>query len=195
MSESADPWQTVAEWLPENSAPERPQMTLSTASPSGQPDARTVLLTEWDTRGFSFHTDALSRKTAAIDANPAVALTFLWPGFTKQLVVQGRAELASAAEIASAYRARSPYLQQLAWQNTVEFANCADDVRRDRWAAFTAEHSEGASPPVFSQPANWTGFLVRPSRLTFWVSGFDTPSRRVEYLASADGWTMSLLPG
>ena len=195
MSEPSTPWQTVEEWLPGNDEPERPQMNLSTVSVTGEPDARTVLLSEFDSQGFYFHTDALSRKAAAIVANPAVALTFLWPGFTKQLVVQGRAEVASAEEIAAAYRARSPFLQQLAWQNTFEFAQYSDEERRDRWAAFTAEHSENASAPMFPQPATWIGFLVRPTRMTFWSSGSDAPSRRVEYRATSGGWTVAYLPG
>jgi len=109
--------------------------------------------------------------------------------------VQGRAEVAPADEIAAAYRARSPFLQQLAWQNTFEFAQYPDDERRDRWAAFTAAHTDGSSRPVFSQPETWVGFLVRPTRMTFWGSGSDAPSRRVEYRATSGGWTVAYLPG
>ena len=195
MSEPSNPWQVVEEWLPGNDEPERPQMNLSTVSVTGEPDARTVLLSEYDSQGFYFHTDALSRKAAAIVANPAVALTFLWPGFTKQLVVQGRAAIAPADEISAAYRARSPFLQQLAWQNTFEFAQYPDDERRHRWAAFTAEHAIGSAQPVFPQPETWIGFLVRPTRMTFWGTGTDAPSRRVEYRATSGGWTVAYLPG
>ena len=200
MTEPRNPWEVVEEWLPGNDEPERPQVNLATVSVTGEPDARTVLLSEYDSEGFYFHTDALSRKAAAIVACPAVALTFLWPGFTKQLVVQGRAEVASAQEITAAYLARSPYLQQLAWQNTFEFAQYPDDERRDRWAAFTAEHTDvsrqpGAPQPVFSQPDTWIGFLVRPTRMTFWQSDSDAPSRRVEYRATSGGWTVAYLPG
>ena len=159
MSEQSNPWQVVEEWLPGNDDPERPQMTLSTVSITGEPDARTVLLSEYDSQGFYFHTDALSRKVAAIAANPAVALTFLWPGFTKQLVVQGRAEVAAADKIAAAFRARSPFLQQLAWQNSFEFAQYPDDERRDRWAAFTAEHP---GPAAHHPPWQARGQALQP---------------------------------
>lgn len=73
----SDPWAMVAQWLPANDDPDRPQMNLATVSQSGNPDARTVLLTESDELGFYFHTDALSRKATSIVSNPAVALTFL----------------------------------------------------------------------------------------------------------------------
>jgi pyridoxamine 5'-phosphate oxidase len=178
------------EWLPANSAPDRPQMILSTVGSSGGPDARTVLLSEFDDHGLYFHTDARSRKVADIAANPAVALTFLWPNFTRQLVVQGVASVASSAEIADAYERRSPYLQQLAWQNTHDFALLPLDERRAQWAGFQAEHPEG-----FDQPENWIGFVVRPHRLTFWTSNPDAASRREEYTLVDGEWVLGYLPG
>uniref|UniRef100_UPI00286A4E7C pyridoxamine 5'-phosphate oxidase family protein n=1 Tax=Pseudolysinimonas sp. TaxID=2680009 RepID=UPI00286A4E7C len=55
-----DPWQLLAEWLPSNEDPARPVMTLATAA-DGIPDARTLLLSEWDEHGLYFHTDSRSR--------------------------------------------------------------------------------------------------------------------------------------
>jgi pyridoxamine 5'-phosphate oxidase len=190
MNEPTNPWDIVVDWLPANDDPERPQMTLSTVTVAGEADARTVLLTEFSTDGFFFHTDAMSRKVDNIVKNSSVALTFLWPGFTRQLVVQGRAELAPAEEIRSAYRGRSPYLQQLAWQNSFEFAQLPLAERRARWAAFAQERAGN-----FEQPPNWVGFLVRATRMTFWTSDPDAASRRVEYRASSGGWTIAHLPG
>ena len=195
MNEPTNPWDIVTDWLPANDDPERPQMTLSTVTVSGEADARTVLLTEYSSDGFFFHTDAMSRKVDNIVKNSSVALTFLWPGFTRQLVVQGRAELAPANEIASAYRRRSPYLQQLAWQNTFEFAQLPLEERRQRWAAFAEEHAASLEQDSLEQPDNWIGFLVRPTRMTFWTSDQDATSRRTEYRASSGGWTIAHLPG
>ena len=117
------------EWLPANSSIDRPQMILSTVS-GGVPDARTVLLTEFDHEGLYFHTDSRSRKVASLLANPAVALTFLWPSFTRQLVVQGRASVASDAEQLEAYERRSLYLKQLAWQNSPSSRGCPSLLAR-----------------------------------------------------------------
>lgn len=184
-------WDLVSTWLPANDIPERPQITLSTVSAAGAPDARTVLLSEFDARGFYFHTDSRSRKVSDIAANPAVAMTFLWPGFTRQLVVQGQAEVAPEEEIAAAFEARSPYLKQLAWQNSEEFAQLPLDERRAQWAAFLAANSEG-----IAQPPTWIGFLVRPTRLTFWQSNPDAASLRTEYaLTDDEGWVERYLPG
>ena len=164
-------------------------MTLSTVTAEGSPDARTLLLTEFDRDGFYFHTDRRSRKVAQLAANPAVALTLVWE-FSRQLVVQGSAEVAPAAELAAAYQARSAYLQQLAWLNTAEFAMLPHNERLARWRAFGQDHPNGPTQPPF-----WTGYLVRPRRLTFWHGDPDTASLRTEYTATSAGWRFSRLPG
>jgi pyridoxamine 5'-phosphate oxidase len=176
----------LTEWLPPNSDPERPQLILSTVSADGGADARTVLLTEFDDDGLYFHTDSRSRKVRDIAANPAVAMTFLWPNFTRQLVVQGIASVAPAFEQLAAFEARSPYLKQLAWLNSAEFAQLPLDERIAQWAAF---HVPG------EPPSTWIGFIVRPTRLTFWESNPDAASRREEYRLVDGAWAVSYLPG
>jgi pyridoxamine 5'-phosphate oxidase len=182
----------LAEWLPSNGEPARPLMTLATLDEDGMPDARSVLLTEFSGDGFWFHTDLDSRKTDQLAAHPAAALVFAWPERRRQLVVRGIVEPADAEEAARAFRARSPYLQQLAWQNTDEFAALPYAERTAAWAAFAAEHPEG-----FAAPATWVGYLVRPLRVTFWTGSPEAPGRRAEYSRAAvdDPWTVTILAG
>lgn len=184
-----DPWELLAAWLPANDDPARPVMTVATAA-DGIPDARTLLLSEWDRSGLYFHTDARSRKVGQLTANPRVALMLHFPDRARQLTVQGSAEPAPGDELKRAFRARSAYLQQLAWQNTVEFAGLPLADRLKEWAVFRADHADG-----FGQPPTWAGYLVRPTRLTFWIGSPDTASRRTEYLLTPEGWAVSLLAG
>lgn len=184
-------WDLLLAWLPSNDDPERPQITLSTVDAAGEPDARTVLLTSFDETGFFFNTDGASRKAADIAANPAVAITVLWPGFTHQLVVRGIAQPAPADHVAASYRSRSPYLQQLAWLNTHEFAALPRDERVTRWLEFDRTHNGS-----FEQPDSWVGYVVVPTRLTFWSSNGDTASQRVEFSRDAAGeWNRRYLAG
>ncbi|HEY8317845.1 MAG TPA: pyridoxamine 5'-phosphate oxidase family protein [Amnibacterium sp.] len=179
----------VAAWLPPNDEPDRPQIQVATVDEDGRPDLRTVLLSEWDERGFVFHTDARSRKADQLAARPGVAVLVLWPGFTRQLVVRGRAEPLDADRIAGGYAKRSPYLRQLAWLNDDELAQAGQEQRRARWAA-AAGHDFSAPPE------SWTGYLVRPERLTFWRSDAEGPSHRVEYREEpGGGWSTHHLPG
>jgi pyridoxamine 5'-phosphate oxidase len=189
MRIDGEPWQLLADWLPPNEDHDRPAMTLATVTAGGTPDARTVLLTEFDREGFYFHTDARSRKVAQLAGNASVALTLVWQ-FTRQLVVLGTAEPAPAGEVAAAFRRQSAYLQQLAWQNTLEFARLPEAERRSRWREFGEQHADG-----FDQPPTWIGYLVRPHRLTFWHGDPDTASRRTEFTATGGGWERTLLPG
>lgn len=181
----------VAAWLPANEEPERPQLQLATVDEADRPDLRTLLLSAWDEAGFVVHTDAASRKAAQLAAHPAVALAIVWPGFPRQLVVRGRAEPASSEAVEAGYRRRSPYLKQLAWQNTAELAALPRAERIHRWGAFRAVHDLAALRPS----PTWTGYLVRPDRLTFWEPDPDGPSHRVEYAAAGDDWVVSHLPG
>jgi pyridoxamine 5'-phosphate oxidase len=184
-------WQILIDWLPSNDDPDRPQITLSTVDAAGDPDARTVLLTSFDENGFLFNTDGASRKAADIAAHPAVAITVLWPGFTRQIVVRGQAAPAAPAVVTAAYESRSPYLKQLAWLNTHEFAALPRAERVQKWAAFDEAHAG-----VFEQPASWVGYLVTPTRLTFWSSNGDTASQRVEFALEDDGaWARRYLAG
>jgi pyridoxamine 5'-phosphate oxidase len=157
-----------------------------------------VLLSSVSREGLSFHTDAASRKASQIRTNPAVAITVLWPGFTRQLAVRGRAEPADPAAVAAAYAARSPYLQQLAWLNTHDFAALPLDERRARWATAEAEREARvvtAGGTGLEAPPTWTGFVVRPTRVTAWSSAPDTASRREEWSLGDAGWTHSYRAG
>lgn len=181
----ADPWDLLRVWLPANDDPVRPTMTLATATADGTPDGRTVLLSEYDDAGFYFHTDSRSRKLDQIAGNPRVALVIPFFEHRRQLTVQGVAEDVDPAELAWAYAHRSDYLRTLAWLNTPELAARPLPERIAEWAGHRA----------VEPPDTWTGRLVRPTRLTFWVGRDDTASRRIEYTRSDGGWTASVLPG
>ncbi len=182
----------LADWLPANEDPARALMTLATIDADGAPDARSLLLSEWTPEGFWFHTDARSRKAEQLATQPSVALVLAWPERRRQLVVRGRAEHASATEASVAYRARNPYLQQLAWLNTDGFARRPVEERIAVWAAFSADHPDG-----LDEPESWLGFLVRPTRLSFWSGSAATASRRIEYVRASPGsaWTVDVRAG
>ena len=183
-----DPAALATAWLP-GEGEDRMLMTLATIDAHGFPRTRTVMLSEFDGERFFFHTDARSAKVADLARDPRVGLTIVWPAFSRQLVVQGTAEPAPAEELADAYAKRSPYLRQLAWLNTAEFARRPLAEREAEWRAWGAQHPEPA------QPREWVGFGVRPHRMLFWTSHPDAASRRIEYTRTPAGWESRYLPG
>ncbi|MBA8817488.1 pyridoxamine 5'-phosphate oxidase [Microbacterium halimionae] len=183
-----DPSALAADWLPTADEP-RLLMTLSTIDSEGFPRSRTVMLSEFDGESFFFHTDTQSQKVQDLAQNSRVALTVLWPGFTRQLVVQGTASIAPAAEVSDAYEKRSPYLQQLAWLNTTEYARMPLATRVSEWAHYAER------VPAPQQPQGWVGYAVKPHRMLFWVSHPNAASRRVEYTRNGSEWEHQYLPG
>ena len=76
-----DPLALFEAWLAEARAsePNDPNaMALATATPDGAPSVRMVLLKEHGPAGFTFYTNAESRKGGEIRANPRAALVFHW---------------------------------------------------------------------------------------------------------------------
>jgi pyridoxamine 5'-phosphate oxidase len=186
-----DPFELLTTWLPANSDPVRPLMTLATVSADGRPNARTVLLSEYDPSGFWFHTDARSAKIAEIDATGYAALMIHLPARTAQIVVQGPVVPATPEEQERAYAARSPYLRRLAWLNTAELAARPLAERQAAWADSAAQRPDSGLHP----PATWTGRKVVPERIKLWIGREDTASRRFDYTRTPSGWALALLPG
>ena len=77
-------------------------MTLATVGADGRPAARTVLLKQWDARGFVFYTNFESRKGEEILGQPDVALLFFWRDLGRQIRIEGPAAPVDDAE-ADAY--------------------------------------------------------------------------------------------
>ena len=187
-----EPFAALTEWLPANDDHARPLIALATVDAEGRPDSRNVLLSEFDRSGFVVHTDSRSRKVADIAAHPEVAFSIAWPAELRQLTVQGVARRSSAEGEQVAYLRRSRYLQLLAWLNTAEFALLPTSEQEEKWAAFDAAHPDGTLTP----PDTWLGFVIEPTRITFWAGNPRSASRRTEYTRAADGtWSTATLPG
>jgi pyridoxamine 5'-phosphate oxidase len=73
-------------------------MTLATATRSGKPSARMVLLKGVDQHGFVFFTNYLSRKGSELKENPRAALVFYWSALDRQVRVTGRVKKVTADE-------------------------------------------------------------------------------------------------
>ena len=73
-------------------APLSDAMMLATATATGRPSARMVLLRGLDERGLFFFTNRTSRKGKELSENPHAALVFHWPELGRQVRVEGRVE-------------------------------------------------------------------------------------------------------
>ena len=90
---SADPFEQFRNWFYESvmTAGDREPnaMTLATASKSGKPSVRVVLLKGFEADGVVFFTNYESRKAKELGENPNAALNFHWPWLERQIQIEG----------------------------------------------------------------------------------------------------------
>ena len=180
-------------WLAEarEAEPNDPNaMALATATPSGLPSVRMVLLKGHGEDGFTFFTNAESRKGGDIRANPHAALLFHWKSLRRQVRIEGPLHEVSA-EAADAYFHSRAFVSQVgsaASDQSRPLGDRADYVARVEQLG-AAYQAQGRVP----RPPHWTGFTLTPERIEFWL---DRPNRlhdRRLFTRTGGEWASTLL--
>lgn len=189
-----DPIAVFQSWLTEAEAsePNDPMaMTLASVGDDGMPSSRMVLLKGVDDRGFTFYTNAESRKGQQILANPKAALLFHWKSLRRQVRIEGMVEQVSDQE-SDAYFASRPRLSQIgAWASQQSRPLPSFLELEKKVAIYTAKYALGTVP----RPPYWSGFRVIPQYLEFWKDGTFRLHRRLVYHRRDSGWdTEQLYP-
>lgn len=188
----SDPFDLFETWFAEARASEPNDsnaMALATATSAGAPSLRMVLLKGHGPEGFTFFTNAQSRKGEEIRTNMQAALLFHWKSLRRQIRIEGPLEEVSAAEADAYFHSRARVSQ---------IGSSASDQSRPlderatyfaRVEALARQYPEGDIP----RPAHWTGFRLDPQRIEFWL---DRPNRlhdRRLFSRSGTGWSDTLL--
>ena len=187
-----DPFALFHRWLDQAIAAELTDpnaFILATCTPDGVPSARAVLLKVLDDRGFTFFTNYDSRKGREMEANPRVALVFLWHQLERQIRVEGTVEVVTAAE-SDEYFAKRPLGSRLgAWASPQSAVIPDREFLAKAHAELMAKYPDG-NPP---RPPNWGGYRVLPTVIEFWQG---RPSRlhdRIRFTRTATGWARDRL--
>jgi pyridoxamine 5'-phosphate oxidase len=165
-------------------------MTLATASPAGIPDARIVLLKEYDARGFVFFTNYTSAKGNQLQENPHATLVFFWKELERQVRISGEVEKVSDAESDQYYNSRPEGSRIGAWASPQSKV-----IESREWLdAEDVKFKELFSAKPIVRPAHWGGYRVKPVRIEFWQGRSSRLHDRLQYTLSQQGsWTIERL--
>ncbi|SRR5579883_495773 len=187
-----DPIRQFQRWLDEAIAAQLPEpnaMTLATATSTGIPSARIVLLKGLDARGFVFYTNYESRKGRELDANPQAGLVFLWTVLERQVRVEGRVEKVAAAETDAYFYSRPVESRLGAWTSDQSRVIPNREVLEQRFVALKSTYENQDIP----RPPHWGGYRVIPHQIEFWQG---RPSRlhdRLRYRLDNSHWLIERL--
>jgi len=165
-------------------------MSLATVSAQGQPSLRTVLLKQYDQRGFVFFTNLESRKAQEIAQNPDVALLFLWLPLERQLTITGQAEKLSVREVLAYFLTRPVDSQLAAWASPQSHVISSRQMLEMKWQEMKRKFTGGQIP----LPSFWGGYRVKPVEYEFWQGGAHRLHDRFLYTRQPDGsWKIERL--
>lgn len=138
---------------------------LATASETGKPSARFVLLKGIDPDGFVFFTNYESRKAQELEANPWAAMTFFWAELERQVRIEGQVERATPEQNEAYFQSRPRGSQLGAWASPQSQILHSREQLEKRHQDFEARFSDMKIIPV---PGYWGGYKLRPLSIEFW---------------------------
>lgn len=192
--EQQDPIRFFAHWFEEaeKSGILMPEaLALATASTTGRPSARMVLLKSFDDNGFVFFTNYGSRKSTELEENPKASMVFHWDILQRQVRIEGTVERVSQKESDDYFQSRGRGSRLGAWasKQSQPLKNRSELEQREQ---YFKEKFSGVEIPL---PEFWGGFRLHAERIEFWQGRANRLHDRVVFERRGDKWsTVRLFP-
>ena len=157
-------------------------MSISTVDENKMPRSRIVLLKKFSKSGFVFFTNYNSRKGLNINLNSNVCLSFYWPNFERQVIVNGKATKISETDSVE-YFDRRPKGSKIG----AIISNQSNVIEsRDLLDKKFSELLKSGIP--LNKPNYWGGYLVKPTEIEFWQGRENRLHDRIIYKNDDKNW-------
>lgn len=157
-------------------------MTLATASATGMPSARIVLLKSVTTDGFVFFTNYNSYKGKELEENPFGCLVFFWKELERQIRITGTIEKVSAAESDDYFYSRPVGSRIGAWASP---QSCVIPSRETIETNIVKYEQQFADTEI-TRPPHWGGYIVNPTVIEFWQGRPNRLHDHIQYTKQQD---------
>ncbi|MDR3624253.1 MAG: pyridoxal 5'-phosphate synthase [Chlamydiales bacterium] len=191
-----NPMNELKKWVKEASE-QPPTFALATASKEGIPSIRMMIVKEITDEGVVFVGDRNSLKAQNLKENPYAAVDFYFPKEQRQLIVAGKVRPLTQKEAQNYFKQRERSSQ------IASLVSHQDETIHDKKELLDAykEMEEQYEDKDISAPESWGGFVLIPSKITFWQAGAHllhdnitfTTDETVSYQDKNKKWTAKIL--
>ena len=170
-----------------NSVLEPNAMTLSTVGNENKPRNRVVLLKKFSRKGFVFYTNYKSKKGIDITNNPNVSISFFWPSFERQVIIEGICSKITNKESDKYFYSRpiDSQIGAIISDQSSEIPN--RDYIENKFDSFKSDNTE------ILRPLNWGGYIINPISIEFWQGRKNRLHDRILYYKNDNSWLFKRL--
>lgn len=187
-----DPIAQFGEWYERALGVEKPlphAVALATATRTGRPSLRMVLLKGFDAQGFVFFTNYRSRKARELEKNARGSLLFYWGSLGRQVRIDGRVVKVPRRESEDYFATRPRGSQLSAWASPQSEAVPDRRALERRFEELARKYPDAVPRPPF-----WGGYRLIPDAIEFWEGREDRLHDRILYRRARSGrWLIERL--
>ena len=189
-----DPFKLFEKWFDEAKMKEINDpnaLALGTASKTGVPSVRMVLLKDFDKNGFVFYTNLNSQKGNELKENPNATMCFHWKSLLRQVRIVGTLNLVADKTADDYYNTRAYESRIGAWASKQSSVLKNREELLDSIEIFKKKYNDKNNVP---RPDHWSGWNLKPSNIEFWLDGDNRIHERLKYsLDENNNWVKKLL--
>ena len=189
-----DPFKLFEKWFDEAKKKEINDpnaLALGTASKTGIPSVRMVLLKSFDNNGFVFYTNLNSQKGNELRDNPNATMCFHWKSLLRQIRIVGTLKLVADKTADDYYNTRAYESRIGAWASKQSSILKNREELLDSLEIYKKKYKDKDNVP---RPDHWSGWNLKPSSIEFWLDGDNRIHERLKYsLDENNNWVKKLL--